>query len=295
LLRYSIKIEVSSRTGQARVKNERLVALRQHDNSEKARGAFIEKNDKDRLSLRMEGQSRPTYYELGLDSAVVASELYAPHYPHITAFKEEMRRCHFYYFEPRELMRAGNAIADVTQIGPRGEDLAAFYYTLQERNKPQFINLKRNAASILPRLTDLTLDKRKSGEIFIETHEGDASYSNRLISEGTLRVLGLLAVLSPSSGSTTIGYEEPENGVHPRRISQIADLLKHAASEDRQILVNTHSAVLAGYFENQNLMICRREGVLTCFKPFVSYGSLFKSNEIQENLEEQIVRGDYGG
>ena len=295
LLRYTIYLEVSSRTGQARKKDERLVALRQHDNSEKARGAFIEKNDKDRLSLRMEGQSRPTYYDLGLDSAVVASELYAPHYPHITAFKEEMRRCQFYYFEPRELMRAGNAIADVTQIGPRGEDLAAFYYTLQERNQAQFTNLKRNAAAILPRLTNLTLDKRKSGEIFIETHEGEASYSNRLISEGTLRVLGLLAVLSPSSGSTTIGYEEPENGVHPRRISQIADLLKNAAGEDRQILVNTHSAVLAGYFENQNLMICRRAATLTCFTPFVTVGSLFKKSDIQENLEEQIVRGDYGG
>jgi predicted ATPase len=295
LLRYNIQIEVSSRTGQARIKNERLVALRQDDNSEKARGAFIEKNDKDRLSLRMEGQSRPTYHDLGLDSAVVASELYAPHYPHITAFKEEMRRCHFYYFEPRELMRAGNAIADVTQIGPRGEDLAAFYYTLQERNKPQFTNLKRNAASILPRLSNLTLDKRKSGEIFIETHEGEASYSNRLISEGTLRVLGLLAVLAPSSGSTTIGYEEPENGVHPRRISQIADLLKNGASEDRQILVNTHSAVLAGYFENQNLMVCRRNEASTCFTPFASSGSLFNRSEIQNNLEEQIVRGDYGG
>lgn len=113
---------------------------------------------------------------------------------------------------------------------PRGEDLAAFYYTLGEQNPGQFINLKRNAAAILPRLTDLTLDKRKTGEIYIETHEAEASYSNRLISEGTLRVLGLLAVLSPTSGSTTIGYEEPENGVHPRRISQIADLLKNATS-----------------------------------------------------------------
>lgn len=98
LLRYNVEIEVSSRTGQARIKNERLVALRQDNNSEKARGAFIDKVQKERLSLRMEGQSRPTYYELGLDSAVIASELYAPHYPHITAFKEEMRRCQFYYF-----------------------------------------------------------------------------------------------------------------------------------------------------------------------------------------------------
>ena len=170
-LRYRIELEVSGRTGQARVKDEKFLALRRTDSREKSRGAFIEKVDKHRLSLRMEGQARPTNFDLGLDYTVISSDLYAPHYPHITAFKEEMRRCHFYYFEPRKLMRAGNAIADVLNIGSQGEELAAFYYNCKREILAILRNLKKNAASILPRLTDITLDKRPSGEIYIESHE----------------------------------------------------------------------------------------------------------------------------
>lgn len=175
LLRYNLELEIHSRSGVIRVMNERLAALRLRGNGEKARNPFIEKVG-NKLSLRMEGQSHPTMHELGLDYAIASTSLYAPHYPHLTAFREEMSRCRFYYFEPRILMREANAI-----------------------------------------------------------------------SEGTLRVLGLLAVLSPHSGTTSIGYEEPENGVHPRRLRKIAELLINAASGSRQILVNTHSPVLPTY------------------------------------------------
>jgi hypothetical protein len=40
--------------------------------------------------------------------------------------------------------------------------------------------------------------------------------------------LGLLAALHPASPTTLIGYEEPENGVHPARLKLVADLFKNA-------------------------------------------------------------------
>ena len=129
LLRYDLEIEVISASGQLRVMNERLAALRKNGQAEKARGAFIDKVG-NKLSLRMEGQSHPTNHEIGLDYTITSTPLYPPHYPHLTAFREEMSRCHFYYFEPRALMREANGIAEVNNLGPRGEDLAAFYHTL---------------------------------------------------------------------------------------------------------------------------------------------------------------------
>lgn len=292
-LRYGVDIQVSSRTGQVRVVNERLAALKR-GGDEKSRTPFIEKSS-GKISLRMEGQAHPTFHDIGLDYTIASTPLYAPHYPHITALREELSRCHFYYFEPRELMRQGNAIADVTSIGPRGEDLAAFYYTLSERNKPQFNAIKLAAAQVLPRLKDIQIERTDKAELFLRVCEDDAFYSNRLISEGTLRVLGLLAALSPVTGSTTIGYEEPENGVHPRRLRHIAELLKNAATDERQILINTHSPVLPTYFNNTELLVCRRAGPGTEFIPFSSIGELFRRNEIEQHLEEEILRGDFGG
>ena len=294
LLRYDLGIEVISESGQLRVMNERLSALRKYGSAEKKRGAFIEKVD-NKLSLRMEGQSHPTHHEIGLDYTITSTPLYPPHYPHLTAFREEMARCHFYYFEPRALMREANGIAEVNNLGPRGEDLAAFYHTLSLKQPQQFHALKLAAQQILPRLEDIDVERTDKAELFLRIKENGAYYSNRLISEGTLRVLGLLAVLSPSSKSTTIGYEEPENGVHPRRLQLIAEMLKNAANENRQILINTHSPVLPGYFKNNELLICQRSGTATITVPFISSGELFRKIEIDENLEDQILRGDYGG
>jgi|SRR5208282_6013360 len=294
LLRYRVELEIESKSGVMRVMNERLAALRQRGGGEKARNPFLEKNGA-KLSLRMEGQGHPTMHELGLEYTIVSTPLYVPHYPHLAAFREEMSRCRFYYFEPRALMREANAIADVTVLGPRGEELAAFYHTLALRNPKQFEALKLAAKQLLPRLKDLDVERTEKAELFLRVWEDDASYSNRLISEGTLRVLGLLAVLSPTCGSATIGYEEPENGVHPRRLRNIAELLQNAADGSRQILVNTHSPILPTYFRNENLLVCRRVGAATEFAPFSTIGDLYRPHEIAGHLEEQIIRGDYGG
>jgi predicted ATPase len=43
-----------------------------------------------------------------------------------------------------------------------------------------------------------------------------------VLSEGTLRLLGLLALGGVKDKATLIGFEEPENGIHPRRIRMIA-------------------------------------------------------------------------
>jgi predicted ATPase len=298
-LRYRIEIEVVSNTGETRVCDERLVALKQNKAEEKARGAFLEmtkdSKKKQKLSLRLEGQSRPTLFDVGLNYSVVSTELYAPHYPHISAFREELKRCHIYYFEPRELMREATAIAEVERPGPFGEGLAAFYNTLQQRSPAQYKNLKLVVSSILPRVTDISIERTKKGELYLLVHEDGNQFSNRLVSEGTLRVLGLVGVVSPFTGSTTVGYEEPENGVHPRRLNQIADLLKNAHSPDRQILVNTHSPILPRYFENKHLMVCSREDNQSVFKPFTSLGPMFKPNEVESHLDEKIERGDFGG
>jgi predicted ATPase len=289
-----VELEIESKSGIMRVMNERLTALRQRGEGEKARNPFLEKNGA-KLSLRMEGQGHPTMHELGLDYTIVSTPLYVPHYPHLAAFREEMSRCRFYYFEPRALMREANAIADVTVLGPRGEELAAFYHTLSLRHPKQFQSLKLAAKQLLPRLKNLEVERTEKAELFLRVCEDDASYSNRLISEGTLRVLGLLAVLSPTSGSATIGYEEPENGVHPRRLRNIAELLRNAADGSRQILINTHSPILPTYFKNDNLLVCRRLAGATEFAPFTTFGELFRPHQIAEHLEEQIIRGDYGG
>ena len=100
----------------------------------------------------------------------------------------------------------------------------------------------------------------------------------------------------PAEWMEVIGYEEPENGVHPARLKLVSDLFKNAQETfKKQIIVNTHSPVFPTYFEDRLLFVCRKEGPDTQVLPFRSAGPLFRKKDIAGALEERILRGDYGG
>jgi predicted ATPase len=302
-LRYSLTVQMRIDTGYLRVLDERLVALNQDGSVRRTRNAFVEKME-NRLRLRMEGQARPTEHEVGLDYTLVSRPLYPPHYPHVTAFKEELSRWRFYYLEPKS-MRVESPLREVEILGPFGSDLAAFYNTLRAKNPRQYQALNKALSVLVPDLERFDIERTREGFLQLRIFEGETPFSARVVSEGTLRILGLLAITTPLSPTTVIGYEEPENGVHPRRLKLITDLLENAAHSGKQIIVNTHSPRLPGHFSDALLLICRKDGRATTFTP--SLLPLFREKEIKDALEEgveeeevtslmeRIVRGDFGG
>jgi predicted ATPase len=298
LLRYTLTVQMTVASGYLRVVNERLVALTRDGRVKSTRKAFIESVE-GRLRLRLEGQARPTEHEVGLDYTLVSTPLYPPHYPHISAFREELSRWRFYYFDP-ETMRADTPLKEMESLGAFGADLAAFYSTLKARNPRQFRALSRALRTLLPNVQRLDIERTSEGYLRLQVFEDDVPFSARVISEGTLRVLGLLAITNPLAPTTVIGYEEPENGVHPRRLQLIAELLKNAAAAGKQILINTHSPKLPECFDLGSLVVCRKEHGRTSFAPLQSLGPLILPQQIEQALEEtplmeRVLRGDFDG
>lgn len=66
------------------------------------------------------------------------------------------------------------------------------------------------------------------------------------VSDGTLRVLGLLVAVYQPGPAAILGIEEPEATVHPAVTEQILEVLRDA-SRLRQILVTTHSPDLLDF------------------------------------------------
>lgn len=293
-LRYSLTVEFLPETAVLRVNDERLIALNKDGSERKSRSAFFERID-DKISLRMEGQSHPTRHDVGLPYTIVSQPLYAPHYPHITALKEELARWSFYYFDPI-LMRENTPLKEVKTIGPNGQDLAGYFYNLKVKNPRQFEALSRTLRQVIPAVSGM--DVRRTNEGFVELLiiEDGVFYSSRVISEGTLRVLGLLAILSSQEDNTTIGFEEPENGVHPRRIELTAKILsERAEGGNQQLLITTHSPLMPKYFKNSDLVMAARQGHQSTFTPFAAEAPMFKQADIDTALDERVIRGDFGG
>jgi len=201
-----------------------------------------------------------------------------------------------YYLEPKTLMREEVPLAEIDSLGPRGENLAAFLNTLKYRHKKDFESLNLSLKRILPTDASIEVEHLKEGRVGLRLSENDLWFSARLISEGTLRLIGLLAAIHPKNPATMVAFEEPENGVHPVRLKIISDVLRNAAqSYGKQIILTTHSPILPEYFENKDLFVCGKEGHQTTIKPFPSFGPLYRRRDIEHALEDRIVRGDFGG
>ncbi len=260
-LRYRISISITPKTGTLRVEDEELLVFEGtwdshpgHDNNIRT---IIEKVG-NQFYLWMDGQDSPIEYEEGLDYAIVSQPIYPPYGPYLIALREELASWQLYYLEPR-LMREASPLKESDTITHSGGDLASFYWTLQRKNPGQFHNIEKSLQTFIHTIDGIKVELTNEGYLRLKVKEDGIEHYAKLVSDGTLRLLALLAIFSPQNPASIIGIEEPENGVHPRRLRLLARLLQNA-SEKRQIIVNTHSALLPDYFGNEKI------GIVQCFK-----------------------------
>lgn len=201
-----------------------------------------------------------------------------------------------YYLDPRVAMREPQPPREVTDIGPRGEWIAPFLHRLKESEShfKYFRAIGRALQQAIPTIEslDVDLDPRR-GTLDIVIQQDGTPYSSRVVSEGTLRVLALCCLAANPWPGDLVAFEEPENGVHPRRIEVIADLLASMASEGKsQVVVTTHSptliaAMLQRAQENPGkikLFRCFQVGRATQVKPFQISGPFLNDPEIRNAL-----------
>ncbi|MEI6414714.1 MAG: AAA family ATPase [Pseudomonadota bacterium] len=300
-LRYRMEIEILPHSGFLRVVDEYLAALNTKGQPNQNRKPFLSRVD-NRLHLRMEGQAHPIYYERYLDHSILSLPHYPPHYPHLVAMRRELESWFFYYFEPRERMRATNPVKEVRHIGMMGEELAAFLNTLKVLDQRQFKAVEKALTTLMPSIEGIEMEVNELGEVELRLREEGIPIPARILSEGTLRLLGLLALSGAKEAPALIGFEEPENGIHPRRIQLIADLLKTRASfGETQYIVTTHSPLLPDLIPDESLFIFRKRQGVTSIQPFTSWGALARSHTIEQALSdgeelttsERLLRGDF--
>ncbi|MCH7687052.1 MAG: ATP-binding protein, partial [Planctomycetes bacterium] len=104
-----------------------------------------------------------------------------------------------------------------------------------------------------PPIVDIEFVETELDEVLVQlVEEGGQKISARILSDGTLRFMGLLAALFTVPEGTIILLEEIENGLHPTRIHLLMELLEQFAAErNLQIIATTHSSqVLMGLSES---------------------------------------------
>ena len=102
-------------------------------------------------------------------------------------------------------------------------------------------------------------------QVFIQ--EGNVSIPATRLSDGTLRYLCLLAVLCDPEPPPLVCIEEPELGLHPDILPDLAALLRDA-SERCQLIVTTHSDTLVDALTEtpESVVVCEKHDARTRMK-----------------------------
>jgi len=302
-LRYEVEIQTQPKSGALCVTDEYLAAM-QLKKDRPLGNAIIEKESAgDVLLVRPRGQgAHPTHEPIGQNHTTVSIPSYAgKRYWHVEALRDELGAWRTYYLDPRVAMRRAQPPSEVADIGPLGEMIAPYLYRLKMEEPRRFAAVRRALRTVIPSVEDLDVDlNQERGELEIMVVQNGIHYPTRIISEGTLRILALCALCANPWRPALLAFEEPENGVHPRRLDLIAHMLTSLAGEDgTQIVVTTHSprfcdAVLTRQKERGQdieLWSVGRDGDSSRFRPFDPPGPLFDRQEVMEALNSPSEDG----
>src|SRR5690606_8844873 len=121
------------------------------------------------------------------------------------------------------------------------------------------------------------------------TQLADASY-------GTIRLLGLLALLYDPDPPALTCVEEIDHGLHPQALELLVHRLREA-SERTQFLIATHSPALADRLKPEELIVCERRDDGSSVIPAVSQDKVQEIIERSEGLPlgELWFSGALGG
>jgi len=125
------------------------------------------------------------------------------------------------------------------------------------------------------------------------------------VSDGTLRLLGLLVAVYQSGRATVLGIEEPEATVHPAVAEQILEVLADAA-RFRQVVVTTHSPDLLDFrhLQDGQLRVVTNPQNTTVIADLAetsrrairehlfTTGELLRAGELQGDAQTAIARAD---
>jgi len=187
-------------------------------------------------------------------------------YPRLSALAKAMHNWAFYNFVPSRMALPQPARKDL-RLQTEGENISSVLHTFQSEYSQSFVEVEEILKSGEPEIERLLTPLTEEGQTYLAFEE--RGFPLRIpswaMSDGTLRFLAQLAVISSPDPPALACFEEPENCIHPGLLELVVDALK-SASRRSQILATTHSPDFLNFLKDpEGLMIVEKvDGKTQC-------------------------------
>ena len=157
--------------------------------------------------------------------------------------------------DPNKLTQPSIVGTGARSVVADGSNLIAFFDYIRDDQPEFFDRIKTDLKKCIPEFTEINFQSIPSNDELVKQF-GPGTYK-RLgltdgrqnvkywadeLSEGTLYFLALLCIINQPNPPKLLLLEEPEKGIHPRRIREVMDFIFRLAEEkDIQIILTTHN------------------------------------------------------
>jgi predicted ATPase len=209
---------------------------------------------------------------------------------------ESWRRFHFHDTSDSAPLKSPQPIADNRFLRRDAANLAPFLHRLRSAAPGPYRRIIAAIQQVAPFFRDFVLEPDPLNEhlINLEWLPADGNYYGgpAALSDGTLRFMCLATLLLQPDPPSLVLLDEPELGLHPSAIVQLADLVR-AASGSCQLLLSTQSVTLLNQFGVEDIVVVdRRQGASTFARLDVdSLAAWLDRYAIGELWEKNLIGG----
>ena len=218
----------------------------------------------------------------------VLSTVNATESPTALLARREMQSWRLLQLEPSSL-RKPDEFMTPPGMRPDGSHLPATLYSLahsenqtnsDEHDTWVYEQIALRLSDLIDDVYEVSVDRDEKRQLLtLQVQDKNGTpYPARSLSDGTLRFLALAVLALDPTSQGVICLEEPENGIHPERISAMLELLQEIAVDVtipvarnnplRQVIVNTHSPAVVHLVPPESLLIAETEQAIRDDKRF---------------------------
>lgn len=177
-----------------------------------------------------------------------------------TLFKM-LSSCKVYQFHDSSMegpLRQACPVETTNYLQSRGNNLPSFLLFLRDNYVNSYNRIVDYVRDVVPTFQDFYLEPNNKfiSLRWMDNSASDYRFNAFQFSDGSIRFIALATLLlqPPQTMSNVIILDEPELGLHPYAISQLAEMIKDA-SLHAQIIIATQSKDLVDYFDLDNISI----------------------------------------
>lgn len=249
------------------------------------------------VRISIAGKTGKTLTRLDNKSSAISQLNDLKHHKLFILFRAFLSRMWFFDLDPvamKESITTKDAKAGL--YDPRGRNIAGTLYDIKKNSPDNFELIKENLRKIVKEIDFIDIKELPDEKLYLLFKEIGIkkAFSSYAVSDGILRVLGLItAILSPEPPSL-IFLEEIDKGIHFRRIRDIVTLLQSKIGNSEkglmQVILTTHNPYLVDLIEPEQLIIAERKEDETILVPLATLQQKIKL--IKTFLKEGATLGD---